>query len=38
MNDELACTNCEIGFGSDYGAAGNKCPACGNGAITWVED
>lgn len=36
--DKLACSNCKMGFGQDYGAAGNRCPACKNGVVSYVED
>jgi len=35
---QLACSNCGVGFGRDYGAAGNRCPACKQGVVEYPED
>lgn len=38
MRDDINCSNCGIGFGKDYGAVGNRCPACKQGVVQYVED
>lgn len=29
----IACTTCDLTIENDPGAAGNKCPKCGSGAL-----